>query len=123
MFEDHGMQVYYENNSNIIIEYSNISDYVERVAIYLGIDQINFSLSITLESEGISWCCGDNEHIEMTVNVNNLAQSLAHEFVHVKQLVCCEYINFVSDLPESEKPWEIEAYDKEDKIVKACLYV
>ena len=116
------MDVYFENDSDIEIAYSNIADYVERVATYLGIDQVEFSVSITLNSEGISWCCGDHEHVEVEININNLAQSLAHEFVHVKQLVLREYENFVSDLPESKKPWEIEAYGKEDEIVKACLY-
>lgn len=49
----------------------------------------------------------------------DLVTAIFHEFVHVKQDVLKQFPMFTpSDIPYLERPWEIEAYDEQEKMLK-----
>lgn len=71
---------------------------------------------------------GDEREYEMRVRKGqddeDLITAIFHEMVHVKQGVRGEFPLFESsDLDYLDRPWEIEAYDLQEKILDAYLKV
>ena len=53
------------------------------------------------------------------LNYEDLITAIFHEFVHIKQDVRKEFPMFEpSDIPYFDRPWEIEAYAEQEKMLK-----
>lgn len=67
---------------------------------------------------------GDDEReyeirVRRGLDYEDLITAIFHEFVHVKQDVRKEFPMFEpSDIPYFERPWEIEAYAEQEKMLK-----
>ena len=67
---------------------------------------------------------GDDEReyeirVKRGLAYEDLVTAIFHEFVHVKQDVLKQFPMFTpTDIPYLERPWEIEAYDEQEKMLK-----
>jgi hypothetical protein len=67
---------------------------------------------------------GDDEReyeirVKRGLGYEDLVTAIFHEFVHVKQDVLKQFPMFApSDIPYIERPWEIEAYAEQEKMLK-----
>lgn len=66
--------------------------------------------------------CDEREYeirVKRGMNYEDLITAIFHEFVHIKQDVRKEFPMFVpSDIPYLERPWEIEAYAEQEKMLE-----
>ena len=57
--------------------------------------------------------------VKRGLDYEDLVTAIFHEFVHVKQDVLKQFPMFTpTDIPYLERPWEIEAYDEQEKMLK-----
>lgn len=57
--------------------------------------------------------------IKRGLGYEDLVTAIFHEMVHVKQAVRKEYPMFeISDIPYLERPWEIEAFAEQEKMLE-----
>ena len=57
--------------------------------------------------------------VKRGLGYEDLVTAIFHEFVHVKQDVLKQFPMFApSDIPYMERPWEIEAYAEQEKMLK-----
>lgn len=68
-------------------------------------------------------CIGDDREYEIRIEKGlgneDLVTAIFHEFVHIKQHVRNEFPTFDScDIPYLERPWEIEAYNEQEIMLK-----
>ena len=68
-------------------------------------------------------CLGDDREYEIRVrkglDYEDLITAIFHEFVHIKQHVRKEFPMFeCTDIPYLERPWEVEAYAEQEKMLK-----
>ena len=67
---------------------------------------------------------GDDEReyeirVKRGLDYEDLVTAIFHEFVHVKQDVLKQFPMFTpSEIPYFDRPWEIEAYDEQEKMLK-----
>ena len=64
----------------------------------------------------------DDRHFVLRVRKGmkkeDLLTAIFHEFVHIKQAIRKEFPLFeINDIPYFERPWEIEAYDLQEKML------
>jgi len=129
----------------IFTPYKYVWDFTVKAAYYLGIDNKNIDLVITIRKElddGVYGYChgeGNNIEIELARNVfgekltrETILQTLAHEMVHAKQYAKKELKRVRADTvvwknkkvewsDEIEDcPWEVEAYSLENEVYKHC---
>ena len=69
----------------------------------------------------------DNREYEIRVkrglDYEDLITAIFHEFVHVKQDVLKQFPMFTpTDIPYLDRPWEIEAYAEQEKMLTAFKY-
>ena len=90
----------------------------------------DLEIEITIEKDMTSDAdvVGDEREYEMRVRKGqddeDLITAIFHEMVHVKQGVRGEFPLFESsELDYLDRPWEIEAYDLQEKILDAYLKV
>lgn len=116
------INIYIENLTRIEGIEPDTLRYANKVISYLGMDLFgDHDMELCLTETGISYCSGDKDATVVYVVVNDeFGRNLAHEFVHVMQLVSGQYADFESDLPYMEQPFEIEAYAMEDDIFEQC---
>jgi len=116
------ISIYFEDHTRIGGLKEPTIKYANRVIEHLGMDDYDdHTLELNLTETGISYVVGDKDHTVVYVCVDQeFGRNLAHEFVHVWQLVSGKYKDFESDLPYMKQPWEIEAYAREDEIFEAC---
>jgi len=116
------IHIYLENLTRIGGIEEPTLEYAYRVIDYLGMDLFgDHDMELCLTETGISYCSGDIHKTVVYVVVDDaFGRNLAHEFVHVMQLVTGQYEDFESDLPYMQQPFEIEAYAMEDDIFEQC---
>ena len=86
------------------------------------------------EKQGVHGDCmdeGDREftiRIDVSITPQEMISTVLHEMVHVQQYVTrrmiqnmsnevrFDSVDYTADLPYYDRPWEIEAHDKEDKL-------
>jgi len=58
--------------------------------------------------------------VKRGLDYEDLVTAIFHEFVHVKQDVLKQFPMFTpSEIPYMDRPWEIEAYAEQEKMLKA----
>ena len=92
------------------------------------IRDLDIEISIEKDMTADADVVGDEREYEMRVrkgqNDEDLITAIFHEMVHVKQAVRGEFPLFESsDIAYFDRPWEIEAYDLQEKILDAYLKV
>ena len=88
------------------------------------IRELDVDITITKKMEVDADVVGDEREYEMRIrsgqDEEDLITSVFHEMVHVKQGVRGEFPLFEqSDMDYLDRPWEIEAYDLQEKILDA----
>jgi len=61
--------------------------------------------------------------VKRGLDYEDLVTAIFHEFVHVKQDVLKQFPMFTpSEIPYMDRPWEIEAYAEQEKMLTAFKY-
>lgn len=84
---------------------------------------VDVEIAPDLEAEADCFEGCDKREYEIRVrkgmSYEDLVTAIFHEFVHVKQDVLKQFPMFTpSDIPYYERPWEIEAYAEQEKMLK-----
>lgn len=113
--------------------------YIDRVIAHLNLDAYDAWIDIEIQSrcdgDVAGYAYGDEENVNIEIARNDAAGkipmkdlmiNIAHELVHALQIAAGRLDDQVfegvdySDVPYREQPWEIEAYDLEEKIYEIC---
>lgn len=85
---------------------------------------VDIEITSNLEAEADCFEGADEREYEIRVRKGlsreDLITAIFHEFVHIKQDVRKEFPMFQpSDIPYFERPWEVEAYAEQEKMLEA----
>ena len=87
---------------------------------------VDVEIAPGLQAEADCFEGDDDREYEIRVrrglDYEDLITAIFHEFVHIKQDVLKQFPMFApTDIPYFDRPWEIEAYAEQEKMLKAYI--